>query len=138
MQTIYLNDKIEVLNICNPNEGTNTLQSKLNVESFSINNTAYYILYTDIQDYNYIMSVTLKITKNITDNILYYLIGEYGANNDKDINVSANQFSNVDYITVYFANKNNNSIKLRLSSFDENGNSVSVSSCIGDVKFLYF
>lgn len=138
MQTIYLNDKIELLNICNPNEGTNTLQSKLNVESFSINNTAYYILYTDIQDYNCIFFINLKVTKNITDNITHYIIGEYGINTDPTTYIQSNQYSDVDYITMCFVNKNNTNIRLRFSALDDNNNIVGIKSCIGDINVVYF
>lgn len=128
------------LNIVNPLNGVNIFNKLLVVENYPINSTAYYILMKDIPANikKYIAIVTLKITKDITNNISYYLIGEYGSSSDPGTFISANSNQTVDYINCVFASTSHEGIKLRFTAYDSKGNTRSIKSCIGNMIIICY
>lgn len=127
------------LSIVNPVNGNNSLNNKnLNIKNIRINNvTSSRFISSDEDSYNTerrIYHITLKVTKDLIQNVAYYILKNNITNLNPTINqnIESNMNQNIDYINISFIKKStltvqngwNITVRLYLYAYDINGNEI--------------
>ena len=125
------------LSILKPINGNNSLNNKnLNIENIWINSvTSSRFINSDEDSYNTekrLYHITLKVTKDLIQNVTYYILKDNNAEPIINQNIESNMNQNVDYINISFIHGPlltvqhgwNITLRLYLYAYDINGNEI--------------